>query len=318
MQVLKFGGTSVANAVNVKKVAAIVAAKRDDKHLFVVVSAFSGVTDKLLQCGQWALESDPDFKTAVESLTQQHVQAVKELLPIENQSSLLSWVVQQFHEVEDLCNGILLLNELSDRSRDRLVSYGELASSRIIAAYFESEAMPNDWIDVRKAIVTDAHYTKASVDFPKTKENIQQLVQVSTKNLFVIPGFIAADEKGNTTTLGRGGSDYTAAIFGACLHASSVEIWTDVSGMMTADPRLVSRAKQIPAISYNEAMELSHFGAKVIYPPTLQPLMNLGIPVWIKNTFAPGDAGTIIEAEAHKTGTAREESPVSTPLACLA
>jgi len=302
MQVLKFGGTSVANAVNIKKVAAIVAAKQDDKHLFVVVSAFSGVTDKLLQCGQWALENNPDFETAVETLTQQHVQAVKELLPFDSQSSLLSWVVQQFHEVEDLCNGIRLLNELSDRSRDRLVSYGELVSSRIIAAYFESEGMVNEWIDARKAIITDSHHTKAAVDFQKTKENIQQLLQGSSKNLFVVPGFIGANEKGNTTTLGRGGSDYTAAIFGACIHASSVEIWTDVSGMMTADPRLVSRAKHIPAISYSEAMELSHFGAKVIYPPTLQPLMNLGIPVWIKNTFAPQDAGTIIEAEAHKNG----------------
>ncbi|HUC79595.1 MAG TPA: bifunctional aspartate kinase/homoserine dehydrogenase I [Flavisolibacter sp.] len=302
MQVLKFGGTSVANAVNIKKVAAIVAAKQEDKPLFVVVSAFSGVTDKLLQCGQWALENSTDFKIAIEDLTQQHVQAVKELLPISSQSSLLSWVVQQFHEVEDLCNGIRLLNELSNRSRDRLVSYGELVSSKIISAYFESNEMPNEWVDARKFIVTDAHYTKASVDFARTKENIQQLTQHSAKALFVMPGFIAADEKGNTTTLGRGGSDYTAAIVGACIEASSVEIWTDVSGMMTADPRLVSRAKPIPAISYNEAMELSHFGAKVIYPPTLQPLMNLQIPVWIKNTFSPQDAGTIIEAEAHKNG----------------
>jgi bifunctional aspartokinase / homoserine dehydrogenase 1 len=302
MQVLKFGGTSVANAANIKRVKNIVADKNADNHLFVVVSAFSGVTDKLLQCGQLAYENDADYKRLVEQLSHQHLEAVKALLPVTSQSSILSWVMQQFHEVEDLCSGIQLLNEFSDRTRDRLVSYGELVSSRIISAYFNAEGLANEWTDSRKHLVTDSHFTKASVNFPATKTKLQQLVKQSSATLYFVPGFIAADENGNTTTLGRGGSDYTAAILGACIGASSVEIWTDVSGMMTADPRLVSRAKQIPAISYNEAMELSHFGAKVIYPPTLQPLMNENIPVWIKNTFAPADAGTIIEAESDNNG----------------
>jgi aspartokinase/homoserine dehydrogenase 1 len=302
MQVLKFGGTSVANAANIKKVKAIVAEKANDENVFVVVSAFSGVTDKLLHCGQSALENNADYKTSIEQLTQQHVEAIKELLPVTEQSSLLSWAVQQFHEIEDLCSGIRLLNELSDRTRDRLVSYGELISSKIISAYFNCNNLENEWIDARKCIVTDSHFTKASVNFPLTKERILQQIQSSAKSVFLVPGFIAADENGTTTTLGRGGSDYTAAIFGACVSASSVEIWTDVSGMMTADPRLVPRAKHIKAISYSEAMELSHFGAKVIYPPTLQPLMSENIPVWIKNTFAPQEAGTIIEAHSHKNG----------------
>jgi len=302
MQVLKFGGTSVANAVNIKKVKAIVEQKKGDGDLVIVVSAFSGVTDGLLQCGQSALDGNPEYASLIENLTNQHVNTVKELVPVTAQSSVLSWVVQQFHEVEDICSGIKLLSEFSDRTRDRLVSYGELVSSKIISAYLASEGLDNDWLDARKVIVTDNHHTKATVDFAATKEKVQQQILSSSKSLFVVPGFIAADEKGNTTTLGRGGSDYTAAIIGACAGASSVEIWTDVSGMMTADPRLVPNAKHIKAISYNEAMELSHFGAKVIYPPTLQPLMQEGIPVWIKNTFDPQDAGTIIEAHSHKNG----------------
>ena len=312
MQVLKFGGTSVANANNIKLVKEIIARKNADKSLFVVVSAFSGVTDKLLQCGQLSLENNIEYKQLIEQLTHLHIDAVKELLPVTAQSSLLSWVMQQFHELDDLCNGIRQLNEFSDRTRDRLASYGEFVSSKIISVYLQAEGLPNEWVDARKYIRTDSNFTKAAVNFSETKERILDLLKDSSNSLFLVPGFIASDAKGNITTLGRGGSDYTAAIFGACISASSVEIWTDVSGMMTADPRLVLRAKHIPAISYNEAMELSHFGAKVIYPPTLQPLMNANIPVWIKNTFAPQDAGTIIEANAKKnSNTTRGISSVN-------
>lgn len=302
MQILKFGGTSVANAANIKKVQTIVAQKFKDEKLVVVVSAFSGVTDKLLQCGRWAVDNNLEYKQLAAQLQQQHVTAVKELLPVTHQSSLLSWVVQQFHEVEDICNGVALLQELSPRTLDRLVSFGELVSSKIIAAFFNESGLPNYWLDTRQCICTDAQYTKANVDFARSRKKIAGIVEGAEEKLFVAPGFIAADEKGTTTTLGRGGSDYTAAIIGSCTNASGVEIWTDVSGMMTADPRLVPNAKIIPAISYSEAMELSHFGAKVIYPPTLQPLMQQGIPVWIKNTFAPQDEGTIIEAKAHANG----------------
>lgn len=292
----------MANAGNIKKVAAIVAQKGSDEAIVVVVSAFSGVTDKLLQCGQLALNNNADYASLIESLTQQHIEAVKELLPLTAQSPVLSWVVQQFHEVEDLCSGVKLLNELSDRTKDRLAGYGESVSSKIISAYLASEGLHNEWLDARELIVTDNRHTKATVNFAATKEKVAGQILSSSSKLFLVPGFIAADEKGVTTTLGRGGSDYTAAIIGACAGASAVEIWTDVSGMMTADPRLVQNAKHIAAISYNEAMELSHFGAKVIYPPTLQPLMDAKIPVWIKNTFKPEEEGTIIEAVAHKNG----------------
>jgi len=204
----------VANAGNIKKVKQIVADKLSADKIVVVVSAFSGVTDQLLQCGQQAVDKDDHYKTTVEQLTQQHLQVVKELLPFTAQSGILSWVVQQFHEIEDLCNGIRLLNELSDRTKDRLVSYGELISSKIIAAYFNSDKVETEWLDARSLIKTDSHFTKATVDFNLTKQNILQEITTGDKKVLVVPGFIASDENRNTTTLGRGGSDYTAAIFG--------------------------------------------------------------------------------------------------------
>ncbi|HVY76162.1 MAG TPA: bifunctional aspartate kinase/homoserine dehydrogenase I, partial [Puia sp.] len=182
---------------------------------------------------------------------------------------------------------------------DTVVSFGELLSSRILSASLLSSGIDNQWLDSRELIVTDSRYGHAQVDFPATKTRMEDYFLSEKAALLVVPGFIAADAQGITTTLGRGGSDYTAAIYGSILNAGSIEIWTDVSGMMTADPRLVSNARVIPDISYQEAMELSHFGAKVIYPPTLQPVMNKGIPVRVKNTFAPDDAGTLIEKVSH-------------------
>lgn len=302
MQVLKFGGTSVANAKNIKQVKEIIEQKIKNGKTIVVVSALSGTTDKLLQCGALAAKADQQYKSLLQQLTQQHLNTIKELLPLTSQSSILSLVMQQFNEVEDICNGIFLLSEFSDRTKDRILSYGELISSNIISAYFNASGLKNYWIDPRKLIVTDSAFTRAAVNFLKTEKNIQQQLSKAGENLVIVPGFISADEKGNATTLGRGGSDYTAAIFGSASNASLVEIWTDVSGMMTADPRLVNNAKEIKKISYNEAMELSHFGAKVIYPPTLQPLMNKKIPVWIKNTFAADDSGTVIDAALHQNG----------------
>jgi aspartokinase/homoserine dehydrogenase 1 len=296
MQVLKFGGTSVANAENIKKTGSIVAQKSGRAKLVVVVSAFGGVTDQLLHCGTLAAEGNAEYKMLLQQISQQHLDTVKALLPLNNQSAILSFVVQQFNEIEDICNGIVLLHEFSDRTRDRLLSYGELISSQVIAAFLTSAGLNNCWTDARKWIVTDSHFTRAQVQFQKTEEKIRCCFSKTEQNIIVLPGFVASDEKGNTTTLGRGGSDYTAAIVGAALDADLVEIWTDVSGMMTADPRLVNNAKAIQEISYHEAMELSHFGAKVIYPPTLQPLMSKRIPVWIKNTFAPNDYGTVVNA----------------------
>ena len=301
MQVLKFGGTSVANAENIKKVTDILQLKKGEKTV-VVISALGGVTDELLKCGSLAAGGESCYKESLQKLTERHLNVVKQLLPLTNQSSVLSFVMQQFNEVEDICNGIFLLNDFTDRTKDRILGYGELISSQILSAYLSSEALPNRWVDTRKLIRTDAQFTKATVEVEITQQNIHSFFADATEGLFVLPGFVASDANGNTTTLGRGGSDYTAAIIGGALNASVVEIWTDVSGMMTADPRMVHNAKAIKQISYHEAMELSHFGAKVIYPPTIQPLMSKNIPVRIKNTFSPYDEGTLLHSNVYRNG----------------
>lgn len=230
------------------------------------------------------------------------METVKALVPVMQQSRILSHVKTQCNELEDICNGIFLLNELSHATQDRIVSYGELLSSQILLSRLTSLEVDAVWKDARELITTDNTHTYATVDFGVTNNIIQQYFAENNHQVTVVPGFIARDNHRKTTTLGRGGSDYTAAILAAAVNASLLEIWTDVSGMMTADPRLVRTAKAIPRISYQEAMELSHFGAKVIYPPTIQPVMQRQIPVWIKNTFAPADEGTLIESTSSKNG----------------
>ncbi|MEP6711141.1 MAG: bifunctional aspartate kinase/homoserine dehydrogenase I [Ferruginibacter sp.] len=295
MQVLKFGGSSVANAANIKKVIAIVKQKIAVDSSIVVVSALGGITDLVLQCCQLAADGNEGYRNQLAEIEQRHIQTVRELIPINNQSGILSFVKTQCNQIEDICNGIFVLKELSERTKDRVLSYGELLSSKIIMAGFQSQHIETEWADAGRLIVTNADFGNALVDFALTNKNISKYISSHTAKLYVVPGFIAANAEGIHTTLGRGGSDYSAAIFAAAVIASVLEIWTDVSGMMTADPRLVTNAKIIPQITYQEAMELSHFGAKVIYPPTIQPVMSKGIPVWIKNTFAPGDNGTVIQ-----------------------
>ena len=295
MQVLKFGGSSVATAANINKVVAIVLLAVKKEPVLLVVSALSGVTDALLQTGKYAETGNEDYKIVLKELEQKHLNTVRELLPIQQQSSTLSLVKQKFNELEGIADGVFLLGELSNRTKDRLASYGEILSSLIIAAKVNSVPFAQQWVDARLLIRTNANYGNAAVDFIVSNRNIQEFFSNNPAQLYISPGFIAADANNNTTTLGRGGSDYTSAIYAAALKASVLEIWTDVSGMMTADPRLVNNAKPIQQISYQEAMELSHFGAKIIYPPTIQPVMAQNIPVWIKNTFAPNEHGTLVE-----------------------
>ena len=298
MKVLKFGGSSVANAENIQKVVAIVK-KPQYTQAIVVVSALGGVTDSLISLATKASNGDESYKEILIELESRHIQTVQALLPINNQSACISAVKQHFNELEDVCEGVFRLGELSDRTKDKVVSYGELLSSKIISFYIQTSGTPIEWIDSRKAISTNSNYGFAAVDFAKTTENVNAIIGKSSHSLFIAPGFIASDSKGYTTTLGRGGSDYTASIYAAAIHAESVEIWTDVTGMMTADPRWVPNARTISFTSYREAMELSHFGAKVIYPPTIQPAMDKNIPIWIKNNFQPQEAGTLIEHVSH-------------------
>jgi len=323
MQVLKFGGTSVANGENINKVVTLVQAALAKDNTIVIVSALGGITDILIQAGVLAAAGEESYKEKLQVIEQRHLETVKYLLPLTRQSGVLSLVKRRCNEIEDICNGAFLLGELSARTRDKIVSYGELLSSLILSARFETLDVKNTWKDSRELITTDSQFGYAAVDFSITNQKIRQYFEAAKtsdstkgsdpvkKSLFILPGFIASDSNGVTTTLGRGGSDYTAAIVAAAVDAKLVEIWTDVSGMMTADPRLVSNVKLIPHISYQEAMELSHFGAKVIYPPTIQPVMAKGIPVWIKNTFAPADPGTVIEfASARNGGSIRGISSI--------
>lgn len=312
MQVLKFGGSSVANAQNMNKVVAIVLEAAKKEPTILVVSALGGVTDSLLKTGSLAEAGDEAYKIVLKELEQKHLDAVRELLPIQQQSATLSQVKQKFNELEGISDGVFLLGELSDRTKDRMVSYGEILSSLMISAKLQSIPTESHWIDSRLLIKTNSNHSNATVDFIVSNEIIIKYFSENPSQIYVAPGFISSDVNDHTTTLGRGGSDYTGAIYAAALNASVLEIWTDVSGMMTADPRLVNNAKPINRISYQEAMELSHFGAKIIYPPTIQPVMKQNIPVWIKNTFAPQEYGTLIEnSSAHTDNIIRGISSIN-------
>jgi bifunctional aspartokinase / homoserine dehydrogenase 1 len=300
MYVLKFGGSSVANANNIKIVADILLAY-PEKPVLTVVSALGGITDQLLLTGEKAANADDSYKELLSSIEQRHLDTARQLLPVTNQSASLSKIKQYCNEMEDLCEGIFRLQELSDRTKDKLVSFGELLSSQLLCAYLQSQHTEAAWVDSRELIKTDNRFGNASVKEPETTILVSDYFKANTAAIYVAPGFIASNFNGFTTTLGRGGSDYTAAIYAAALQAKVLEIWTDVSGIMTADPRWVPNARPINRISYQEAMELSHFGAKIIYPPTIQPVMKKNIPVWVKNTFAAKDEGTLIENSEHNS-----------------
>lgn len=302
MQVLKFGGSSVGTIASISKVIAIVKTRVQTKPSILVVSAMSGVTDQLILLGQTAAQGNEAYQTMIQSLAQKHEDAVLALLPTAQQTTALNMVKELIQEIESHCAFIFNERTLTLRMQDCLMSYGEILSSKIIAAAFEAEGVDQVWLDSRSMIKTNSAYSSAVVDRALTNQSIQAYFTNPTNQhaLYMAPGFIASDAAGHTTTLGRGGSDYSGAIYAASINASILEIWTDVSGMMTADPRIVNNVKEIPRISYQEAMELSHFGAKIIYPPTIQPVMQAHIPLWIKNTFEPGHPGTLIENASPK------------------
>src|SRR4029078_7085734 len=212
MLVLKFGGTSVGSAENIEKVITIVKEKSKTGKLLVVVSAMGGTTDALLECGKLGAAGNEAYKEKLQVIEQRHISTVKELIPVQQQSALLSMVKKMCNEIEDLCNGIFLLNELSVRTIDKLLSYGELLSSQIITAALVGRGTEAKWVDSRDIVKTNSEFGNATVDYIMTNENIRSLVKADHK-LFIIPGFVASDSKNITTTLGRGGSDFTAAIF---------------------------------------------------------------------------------------------------------
>jgi len=296
MKILKFGGSSAATPERIKSIIEIV--KPHLQHdIALVFSAFGGVTDQLIQLSQLALEGNLEYKQKLEQLEKRHLDAVRELTKVSTQSGILAQVKVQINELEDVLHGIFLVKERTLRTLDYIMSFGERLSAFIICEAFKDKGLATEYLDARKVIRTDNQFGYAKVDFEVT----HKLIRDHFKNhdvVQIITGFIATSESGETTTLGRSGSDYTAAIFAGALQASFLEIWTDVNGMMTADPRLVKKAFTVPQMSYEEAMELSHFGAKVIFPSTMQPAMAHRIPIWIKNTFNPKGVGTLISADS--------------------
>lgn len=294
MKVLKFGGTSVANADNIKRVLTIIAEKAKNEKLVVVVSALSKVTDLLQLASQKAASNDESFKEIVAEIEKKHLDTLKELIPVSEQSSLLSHLKRIINHLETLLDGCFLLGELSPRTADTILGFGELLSSYIIAEALKQNLKNSGYADSRELIKTNANFGKAVVNFEISNQLIADYFASNESQVVVLPGFIASTTDGIHTTLGRGGSDYTAAIVAAALNAKELEIWTDVNGMFTANPKIVKQAQPIATISYQEAMELSHFGAKVLYPPTIQPVLRKNIPILIKNTFEPEAVGTYI------------------------
>jgi bifunctional aspartokinase / homoserine dehydrogenase 1 len=299
MKVLKFGGTSVGSVENLRKVKEIVDRVNDD--VIVVVSAFGGITDKILNMAKTAATTKTFNTNEMTEITNRHISAVEALVKPELKATTIEKVQAKLNELENLMRGVSMIGELSARTLDRIGGMGEMLSSTIIAAYMEAR-----WVNSMELIRTDSNFLKAVVDFDTTNKNIQIELQ-GFKGLAIAPGFVSSNSEGTPTTLGRGGSDFTGAIYAAALGADALEIWTDVTGFMTADPRVIRKAYTIDYLTYAEAMELSHFGAKVIYPPTILPVYRKRIPVWIKNTTQPHEAGTLIGYEK-KYG--KEQRPI--------
>ncbi|MFL2582345.1 MAG: aspartate kinase [Flavobacteriales bacterium] len=293
MKVLKFGGTSVGTAKSIKKVKDIIANEAKSDRVIVVVSAMTQVTNKLLAASELAANGDESYKEITKEIENKHFEAIRELVVIDQQSGVIANIKVLLNQLEDILNGVYLVRELSPKTSDYIVSFGESLSSIIL-----SKSIGAELVDSKSLISTNTEHGGATVLYDRTYKKIHEFFESSNSNVFVAPGFVASTEEGVTSTLGRGGSDFSAALYAAGSNAAELQIWTDVSGMYTADPRKVKSAFPVKFASYKEAMELSHFGAKVIYPPTILPVYKKGIPLKIKNTFAPDDQGTLITASA--------------------
>lgn len=298
MKVLKFGGTSVGSAKNIHKVISILESISKSDNCIVIVSAVGGITDKLIDAANKAVEKNDLYKIAYSKIEKQHLDIIDGLISDNKKKKAIKEVVHaKLTNLEQLLDGLYLINELSPKTTDKLLSFGELMSSYII-----SEAMKAKGIDMalknsQELIVTDSNHTNASLISNETEANIKEYFNENKSKITLLPGFVSKSIDGELTTLGRGGSDYTAAIIAATLEAEELQVWTDVSGMYTTNPKLVKQAKPIEKLSYQEAVELSHFGAKVLYPPTVQPILDKNIPIVIKNTMSPKDIGTYISKD---------------------
>lgn len=293
-KVIKFGGSSVGSTEAIKKVTEIVASMRgEERPLAIVVSAFEKITDQLISAAKVAASGDAAYKDISQTIVDRHRLVADFFFNCERRTQILNALNSTLAELEGILYGIYLVREASLKTLDMVMSFGERCSAFLISEIFKDNAIQADYLDARILVRTDERFSKAKVDVDTTYENIRNYFE-SRQGLQVVTGFIGATLRGDTTTLGRGGSDYSASIFGAALGVEEIEIWTDVDGVMTADPRKVEKAFSIDQMTYEEAMELSHFGAKVIYPPTMQPALAAHIPLRIKNTFNAEFPGTLI------------------------
>lgn len=304
---MKFGGTSVADPDAINRLIGIVRQQkeRDQAPPVVVVSALSGVTDKLVAVARLAEEGEAEKAEAeLRTLVDRHV-AVASAITSDNRNAVIADVRKEFDELIGLVHALSVLREVSPRSHDAVVAVGEVASSRIVAAALADHRLPTAWVDARKVLVTDSEHGTAAPDMIGTEERARERIApvVAEKKVPVTGGFIGATSNGVTTTLGRGGSDYSAAIFGACLDVDEIQIWTDVDGMLTADPRIVPQPRVVPQLSFAEASELAYFGAKVLHPSTILPAVAKNIPVRILNSRRPDNPGTLITANGRTSGS---------------
>jgi aspartate kinase len=307
--VMKFGGTSVADAEAMTRVVNIVRRQReaqpDAAPPVVVVSALSKVTDGLIRTADFARNGDVKAATALlAELLERHRGIARTLTTGARADDLVSDLLMDFAQLGGRVIGRANLKSVTPADHDAIVAMGELASSRIVAAAFAEQGLPAVWVDARKVLVTDAEHTAATPDMDATCGRVAAEIAPATARgeIPVLGGFIGATAGGVTTTLGRGGSDYSAAIFGACAGAGEIQIWTDVDGMLTADPRVVATPRLVPQLSFAEASELAYFGAKVLHPSTILPAVSKNIPVRILNSRRPENPGTLITAEGRPDG----------------
>jgi aspartokinase/homoserine dehydrogenase 1 len=299
MKILKFGGTSINTADRVRNVLEIIerAVKRNRRKVAVVFSAFGGVTDQLLVMSALAAEHQEKYRDSFMTLKKRHTDAVKHLIGSKRRETVLGTVLEMLEELRDTVHGVYLVRECSLKTRDYILSFGERLSAFIISEAIKERGIDAEYCDSRPIVKTDDAFGSARVDLNATYRNIRARF-ANRKPVQMVTGFIGSTLDEETTTLGRGGSDYTASLFGAALEVQEIEIWTDVDGVMTADPRKVEKAFPVPCLSYEEAMELSHFGARVIYPPSIQPGMEKNIPIRILNSYHPEFEGTVIGRKA--------------------
>ena len=305
MKVMKFGGSSVADADRIRTVAGLVREAARAGRVVVVLSALKGITDLLVAAARAAESGSDDFRTALDTLRARHLEAVRGLFAPVDQASVITPLTLMANELEEVLHGVELLRECTHRTMDLAMSFGERMSCAIFTALLAALGERAVYVDARELIVTDERFGSGVVDFAASYARIASRLGAEP-GIPVVPGFIAATPKGVTTTLGRNGSDYTASIVGAGLGADTIEIWTDVDGVLSADPRVVPGAFVIPRVTFEEAMELSYFGAKVIHPSTMIPAVEKRIPIVIKNTLNPSAPGTLIG-----NGGQRTEHPIT-------